>query len=168
MKTIYVYSWAVNQAFAKQVDNNEEGILTKPPVVKEGECYYPDGGVWKVVKDLRGSIVTNKTTGEERMITELTDKVGKNETLLQRTNDKEIWNDIDKCWEMPRKLMLQEELENIKDKLRDLDLQSIRPLEAKVLNIATKQDDAKLLEIQDKKNSLRKEYQAIVDEIKEL
>ena len=168
MKTIYVYSWAVNQAFAKQVDNNEEGILTKPPKVKEGECYYPDNGVWKVVKDLRGSIVTNKTTGEERMITELTDKVGKNETLLQRTDEKEIWNDIDKCWEMPRKFMLKDELEIIKGKLHILDLQSIRPLEAKVLNIATEKDDAKLLEIQDKKNSLRNEYQAVVDEIKEL
>lgn len=99
MKIIYNYSYKTNKAYPCEVDDNMEGITTPPPIVKENEKYIPDGDGWKVVKDYRKKTVYNISSKESRVIKDLDDSPGENETFKSFSSQDDFWNGED--WESP-------------------------------------------------------------------
>ena len=127
----------------------------EPLEAKEGFDVKFNGSDWEYIKILTDE---EKKIAEELPLEEGEKIVDGILVIVEKPSTYHVWNYITFEWEYNSEIRKNE----IYSELESIDTQTIRPLRAKLVGLATSQDETKLLELETKANTLRAELKNLV------
>ena len=136
-------------------DNKDVNLMLAETLEKEGYEVKFLENEWQYIKLLTDE---EKKIAEELPLEEGEKIIDSVLVTVEKPSIYYVWNYITFEWEYNSEIRKNE----IYAELESIDTQTIRPLRAKLVGLATSQDETKLLELETKANTLRAELKNLV------